>query len=92
MSERENTELVQRAYGSFRNGDIPAVIDSMSEDVRWVTAEIEGVPVGGTWQGREQVGQFFRPSLRLKSRGNSSQEDSWHRMIGSWHSVTMPGT
>src|SRR5215204_5832962 len=60
MSERENTELVQRAYGSFRDGDIPAVLDSLSEDVEWVTAEIEGVPVGGTWQGREQAGPFFQ--------------------------------
>ena len=60
MSEHENTELVQRSYGSFRDGDIPAVLDSLSEDVQWVTAEIEGVPVGGTWQGREQVGQFFQ--------------------------------
>jgi ketosteroid isomerase-like protein len=60
MSEHENTELVQQAYGSFRNGDIPAVLDSLSEDVQWVTAEIKGVPVGGTWRGREQVGQFFQ--------------------------------
>ena len=34
MSEHENTELVQRAYGSFRDGDIPAVLDSLSEDVQ----------------------------------------------------------
>jgi ketosteroid isomerase-like protein len=60
MGEQENTELVQRIYGSFRDGDIPAMLDSMSEDVQWVTAEIEGVPVGGTWRGREQVGEFFR--------------------------------
>jgi ketosteroid isomerase-like protein len=38
----------------------PGILDSLSEDVQWVTAEIEGVPVGGTWQGREQVGQFFQ--------------------------------
>jgi len=69
MSERENTELVQRAYDSFRNGDIPAVIDSLSEDVQWVTAEIEGVPVGGTWQGREQVGQFFQTLSEAQEPG-----------------------
>jgi ketosteroid isomerase-like protein len=59
MGEQENTELVQRTYGSFRDGDIPALLDSLSEDVQWVTAEIEGVPVGGTRRGREQVGEFF---------------------------------
>jgi uncharacterized protein len=59
MGEQENTELVQRTYGSFGDGDIPALLDSLSEDVQWVTAEVEGVPTGGTWRGREQVGQFF---------------------------------
>ena len=60
MGEQENTQLVQRTYGSFRDGDIPALLDSMSEDVEWVTAEIEGVPTGGTRRGPEQVGEFFR--------------------------------
>ncbi len=60
MGEQENTELVQRIYGSFRDGDIPAMLDSLSEDVQWVTAEIEGVPTGGIRHGREQVGQFFQ--------------------------------
>ena len=60
MGEQQNTELVQRIYGSFRDGDIPAMLDSLSEDVQWVTAEIEGVPTGGTRRGREQVGEFFR--------------------------------
>ena len=60
MGEQENTELVQRIYGSFRDGDIPAMLDSLSEDVQWVTAEIEGVPTGGNRHGHEQVGQFFQ--------------------------------
>jgi uncharacterized protein len=60
MSEQENTTLVQQAYGYFQSGDIPALLDSLSEDVQWVTAEVEGVPVSGTWRGRDQVGQFFQ--------------------------------
>jgi uncharacterized protein len=60
MGEQQNTQLVQRTYGSFRDGDIPALLDSLSEGVRWVTAEIEGVPTGGTRRGPEQVGEFFR--------------------------------
>jgi uncharacterized protein len=60
MSEQENTLLVQQAYGHFQSGDIPAVLDLLSEDVEWVTAKVEGVPVSGTWRGREQVGQFFQ--------------------------------
>jgi uncharacterized protein len=60
MSEQENTGLVQRDYSHFQSGDIPALLDSLSEDVEWVTTELEGVPVGGTWRGPEQVGQFFQ--------------------------------
>jgi ketosteroid isomerase-like protein len=36
MSERENTQLVQQAYRDFQNGDIPALLDALSEDVEWV--------------------------------------------------------
>jgi uncharacterized protein len=60
MSERENTQLVQQAYRDFQNGDIPALLDALSEDVEWVVPEVEGVPGRGTWRGPEQVGEFFR--------------------------------
>ncbi len=60
MGEQENTELVQRIYGSFRDGDIPAMLDALSEDVEWGVPEVEGVPGRGTWRGPEQVGEFFR--------------------------------
>jgi uncharacterized protein len=60
MSEQENTGLVQQAYGYFQSGDIPSVLDSLSEDVEWSSPPLEGVPVSGTWHGREQVGQFFQ--------------------------------
>jgi ketosteroid isomerase-like protein len=60
MSEQENTGLVQQAYGYFQSGDIPSVLDSLSEDVEWSNPPLEGVPVSGTWHGREQVGQFFQ--------------------------------
>ncbi len=60
MNEQENTQLVQQAYSSFQSGDIPAVLDTLSEDVEWVIFAVPGVPVGGTWDGREQVGGFFQ--------------------------------
>ena len=36
MAEQENTELVQRAYNHFLQGEIPAVLDLLSEDVEWL--------------------------------------------------------
>jgi ketosteroid isomerase-like protein len=51
MSERENTQLVQQAYRDFQNGDIPALLDALSEDVESLVPEVEGVPGRGTWRG-----------------------------------------
>ena len=59
MGERENAELVQRAYGNFKNGDIPAVLDLLSDGVKWLIPGPESAPPSGSWQGREQVGRFF---------------------------------
>ena len=59
MSEEENTRLVQQAYRDFQNGDIQGVLGSLSEDVEWVTPRLKGVPVGGTYHGVEEAGQFF---------------------------------
>ena len=59
MSEEENTRLVQQAYRDFQNGDIQGVLASLSEDVEWVTTQLSGVPVGGTYHGVEEVGRFF---------------------------------
>jgi uncharacterized protein len=59
MSEEENTRLVQQAYRDFQNGDIQGVLGSLSEDVEWVTTQLSGVPVGGTYHGIEGAGRFF---------------------------------
>ena len=59
MAEQENTQLVQRAYNHFLQGEIPAVLDLLSEDVEWLIPGPESAPPAGSWHGREQVGQFF---------------------------------
>ncbi len=59
MSEQENTQLVQQSYRNFQNGDVQSVLGSLSEDIEWVVPQIEGVPIGGTYRGIEEVGQFF---------------------------------
>jgi uncharacterized protein len=82
MSAQENTGLVQRDYSHFQSGDIPALLDSLSEDVEWVTTELEGVPSGGTWRGPEQVGQFFQTlddtqqAQQVELRGFVAQDDT----------------
>ena len=50
-------DLIQGAYDAFARGDIPAVIDTLSDDVRWDVAAV--LPQGGSFQGKDGVGQFF---------------------------------
>ncbi len=59
MSEQENAQLVQLAYRNFQSGDVQSVLGSLSEDIEWVVSQVEGVPIGGTYRGVEEVGQFF---------------------------------
>ncbi len=82
MSEQENTALVQQAYGYFLSGDIPAMLDLLSEDVEWIVPEVEGVPGRGIWHGREQVEQFFQTlddtqqAQQFELRGFVAQDDT----------------
>jgi uncharacterized protein len=82
MSEQESTALVQQAYDYFLSGDIPAMLDLLSEDVEWIVPEVEGVPGRGIWHGREQVGQFFQTlddtqqAQQVELRGFVAQDDT----------------
>jgi len=35
MSEHENRQFVELAYATFKAGDIPTLLQSLSEDVTW---------------------------------------------------------
>ena len=92
MSEEENTRLVQQVYRDFQNGDIQGVLGALSEDVEWVTTQLSGVPVGGTYHGVEEAGQFFsslgdtQEARQLELREYVAQDDrvvtlghyAWH--------------
>ncbi|HUO00952.1 MAG TPA: nuclear transport factor 2 family protein [Bradyrhizobium sp.] len=59
MSEQENRRLVEQTYASFKAGDIPAVLQSMSEKIKWQLPKVENVPFSGKRQGRNAVAEFF---------------------------------
>lgn len=60
MSEQDNIQIVKEAYAAFKRGDIPAVLDKLSDDVVWfLPGPADILPVAGERRGREQVGQFF---------------------------------
>lgn len=48
-----NTEIARAVYGAFAAGDVPAVLNAMSPDIRWV--EAAGGPYGGVCNGPTEV-------------------------------------
>ncbi len=59
MSEQTNVEVVQQAYEAFGRGDIPAMLEVMTDDVDWNLQGPSAIPWAGPRHGREQVGEFF---------------------------------
>jgi ketosteroid isomerase-like protein len=59
MSEHENRQVVEQAYVTFKAGDIPTLLQSMSENITWQLPEIENVHFSGKRQGRGAVGVLF---------------------------------
>src|SRR5580704_3865915 len=55
-----NKEIVENAYASFAQGDIPAALGAMADDIQWT--EAEGFPLAGTYVGPQAVleGVFMR--------------------------------
>ncbi len=62
MGKHKHTVLVQAIYGAFLRGDVPAVLDKLSDNVEWVEHQLNpnpAVPTFGTFKGKEAVLKFF---------------------------------
>jgi ketosteroid isomerase-like protein len=55
-----NKEVVEGAYASFAQGDVPAALAAMDESIAWT--EADGFPLAGTYIGPQAVleGVFMR--------------------------------
>jgi len=55
-----NKEIVEGAYASFAQGDVPAALGAMADDIQW--SEADGFPLAGTYVGPQAVleGVFMR--------------------------------
>ena len=53
-----NVDVVNEAYSSFAKGDIPALIESVSDDTDWSSPAT--LPHGGDFSGKDGVLQFFQ--------------------------------
>lgn len=59
MSTEESLQVVKDGYAAFGRGDIQGLLGMLSEDVEWHIPG-EGLPLSGTYRGRNGVGQFFQ--------------------------------
>lgn len=81
MSELENTATVHQAYDNFKTGNIPGLLDLLSDDVTWQLPEMENVPFAGKRATRAGVGEFFaligtnQDALRFEPREAVAQGD-----------------
>jgi hypothetical protein len=62
MSEAQNTKVVQDAYAAFGRGDIPGLLDLMTDDIQWqpVLGTAKHVPFSGSRKGKAGVAEFFK--------------------------------
>jgi uncharacterized protein len=59
MSEKMNADVVQQGYAAFGSGDIPGLLDLLTDDVEWSLQGPSVIPWAGTRHGREGVAEFF---------------------------------
>ena len=56
----DNVRLLKDLYAAFGRGDIPAVLEVMSADIRWYQAENNPYrPTGEAWVGPDAVNTLF---------------------------------
>lgn len=60
MSDRtNNSDIIRQTYTAVGRGDIPAVLDLLTEDVEWTFQGPTTIPFAGSRRGREGVAEFF---------------------------------
>ena len=53
-----SVEVVNGAYAAFAKGDIPALLETLSDDVDWSSPAT--LPQGGHFSGKDGVSEFFQ--------------------------------
>lgn len=60
MGAAENRQIVADGYAAFKQGDIGAVTDLLTDDVVWVNHAPAAAPTSGVFHGKDEVRTFFR--------------------------------
>ena len=60
MSANDNVKTIQTVYEAFGRGDLPAILDALTDDVDWASSvSSTEVPWWGVRHGKEEVTDFF---------------------------------
>ena len=60
MNEQANLQIAKEAYAAFGRGDIAALLGYYAPNAELISHGPKGIAAwAGTYQGREQIGQFF---------------------------------
>jgi uncharacterized protein len=59
MSEPTNTDVVKQGYEALGRGDIPALLDLLTDDVQWIQQGPSVIPFAGTRHGHQGVAEYF---------------------------------
>ena len=60
MDEQANVRVVEGMFSALRRGDIPGVLDRLSDEIEWRIAGPSELPYAGIHRGRDEVARFFR--------------------------------
>ncbi|MDX2244225.1 MAG: nuclear transport factor 2 family protein [Leptolyngbyaceae cyanobacterium bins.302] len=59
MAEQDNLAIVQQTYAAFGQGDMATVMSNLAPEIVWHSRYVPGVPLHGTFNGKDEVLQFF---------------------------------
>ena len=60
MSTQDNLMIAQSIYAAFGQGDIPAILNVLTDDVEFHEPPGGAPPFTGIYRGRDGAGTFFR--------------------------------
>ncbi len=53
------TQIVQTMYAAFGRGDIPALLELVTDDIEWIHRGSIGLPYMGTFRGKAELLRWF---------------------------------
>ena len=57
---KTNLQIIQQVYSDFKQGNIPAILDILSDDINWELPQSAGTAFSGVFKGKNGVLEFFQ--------------------------------